>query len=794
MRRHLSYVIEILGDWLLSDVEAVEAILAYIQNNYSEDEQHQYSLRLEDVDIEEGMCACTELLDAYRAYVGRELSEEEVLRFIGTVLFPIRLSLPDKGDLDSTKEVAAGEEVSGAVEEKPDGTDDIEGEGVVALALDMDGDLILNRLICQLEAIEPDDEFWDSIDFFISQVGSIAEAKCKQRVNWQAVEEIFSEIDKHSEDLTYFAIDSTSWSRDTLPPEHVADFIGAGKLLLQCLDKHTELRSVVPKDLQQRRALDAQMTEVEDSILGSFRILRGLFTSCESESQEHEERLDKHDGDGGKGGATFVDAPIDEVAEVSMHESVAEVAKASGAELVTKAAEDDGDKYEDGGEDAPQPGISSIEPTFSSLEPKPVEEETSGIADPLPEREDGVESTLWQCLSVDPWGFWWNMRCRELIGEPQLVLKQAVSAFLAGEAVLLRVLEPLHLDSHLAESPGEEPLERMAALSVGMAASLTAAFGDSRPWLAKTGFLPAVDEFIEALKEFSMLYLPWRLSASGKSEREIHSAMQLAQEQAKAALEEAPRYRMSFARASQLYRYIMTDGDVGRALRLIQDGSLQHLEVIQDCIKQWGTQERIQRKIAEIDLAQRKRNERAVVGHPLGQLVRLVDEHVDIIKRWRDCAVMKEHMAMDFLDQQCISLHQTAASLLPEGMRQIEECLAEDQPPSIHAGLSLVQRTLVNIQYFMGLRESPYDLGEDLPALNWWYDGAERIEDALARRCLWHPELTLDDDGLPLKEEAVLSVDWKRPPSVSWMLSEGCLKWIEKQDYRFIRQLLGLDE
>jgi hypothetical protein len=235
-------------------------------------------------------------------------------------------------------------------------------------------------------------------------------------------------------------------------------------------------------------------------------------------------------------------------------------------------------------------------------------------------------------------------------------------------------------------------------------------------------------------------------------------------------------------------------GDLHTLLLLVSEDHRRDVERVSQALRQWHQRDYLTSHIHQIDRQLVGRKGRPIVGEPLQQLMRWVEEGCHLAKSWCDL-VEREHTIAtrgNWLLEQMASLRTQVHAAFPETEIALRELESPGQPGPLAAAASCLRRTVEQLRETLSLASgNPETVPLATPSWEWFLLDADNLDTALYRRLLWLPEVPLQDDGQPLPEAL---------PLVARVLQEACAQgrslreafesWLQQQDYRFIEQLL----
>jgi len=429
--------------------------------------------------------------------------------------------------------------------------------------------------------------------------------------------------------------------------------------------------------------------------------------------------------------------------------------------------------------DAVEPSTEPVEEAVPALDPD------LSLAEQLIEDDD---------LS----GAYWLARALATAGRP-LPYPEHVLAAAQGARWLASSDEPL-VDG-LAEiarlypvAESEDAATQLLTLSAALRPSLLAPMSGMVGWLESV-HAPASElhSLIQRVVDFASTgialrpeYVPGAAGAAA-----LEAAIRAVSAEARVWQNDAPARRMHMHRAARIWRHwVDAGGPVSELLAAVAADDRAIRPEWLSSLRQWEQQEYVVQQIAEAD-AQTAIRTVDIVGAARDHLLRGVRQATDLARRWYSLVHQQRVVAQsgNWVLDHVASLRADMESLLPSARNAIDALIQDDD--GLHPAAVCLQRSLNQVAADLRLPS-----GDPLPTADVWSRlalGNDGLDAALRCRLLALYELPLTSDGTPGDETyvqlpAVLAASRRERRDVSRAIAG----WLEKQDYRFIPQLLRL--
>lgn len=618
-----------------------------------------------------------------------------------------------------------------------------------------------------ISAIEPDDPFWTHFDVFLEKAEAIREEKQDHNHRKQKSDAALHEFKGKYADILndFFCMSIEGWSSDSLLGERCSQVLDDLPKLGAALQKHQEISVIRPSNVREAQDIRNQLSQLEEEITALWRAVDACFEQSagdaeeETDSEPHEHR-ESNESDVSE----TVEEPLDESDSAVEDAPQPEVASTETIELQTEEA---------------------VTAVTESLPDKSVPEEKTQRIEPNQE-----ENTVLQMIvEGDLAGAYWLAKAHEERGEilpvpPWLIAAMESSRYLLlpGFRLARDFTFPTKYYLHDAD-----PQAELCAVGVGLIASLLEPTSNAMLWLFPQDHLPNLQRIIEVVRSFSKdgISLSRRdlLSISNQEQRELMIAE--AARRCREITAVNSRRKFGLPRVNRIWKKLFAEGEELRtALDTIGADERSARAVVREVIAAWSTTDQIVERIKEIDAMLMRKKDKPIADYERDRLIRIVLEVVGAAEEW---LLLVEHSDLDRNDWKQVQI----TKLRTDFDAYLEPCLAEldaaiSNSGSESIGLRYIKDNLLLLQSYM-----EGTVSRRRPDISWAFQQSDSIEEVMAKRLLWCPELDLQDNALPTKSDLSLLPDCLGPePNWAKLSEEHYLAWLKKQDHRFLDQIL----
>ena len=667
----------------------------------------------------------------------------------------------------------------------------------------------------ELQALPSDSPEWeaDRASAFIEAVRQLSENKFQER---EAPRErlrlaIAALADQPEGILDYFGIDKvSSWATDEREISEAAILENQLTELNDALARYQELdNQPAASEVHENRRRRNELTELEDTILRTYERLSTVFgTPSDDLPPEPNEKSRKEEA------LQEETAPAD--SGDSSSEPWARESKEGNLEPDqcfrtpslddTRETETDVPTATTNSGECLLAGEASVAPLDgTTVQDEAVSEFPSGlllsqdVATRLEvdDRDQLWHALLWALIAEDDLpGAYWLARSLNASGRhsplPDYVLRAAQGARWLESGEEDRFVSDL-LDVAKSGQPDSDDMQVMIGLAGSLRAALIAPRSGMISWLRPPSCCPELHELVGAVKDFAELnivLMPEALDRVSGMERQEAILGKIVRD-AQQWLREAPNQRPTLKRASRVWQHLVGPrGELRKMILPVAEDRRNEVETVRRLLEQWEQEAYISDRIHQLDRQLAGKRPRPIDGAIHKKLVRDVKDTCRLARLWWEQGNRSHEIRTggDWRSDQVDRLRDRVHKALPEAEAALVQLSQRGQPAPLAAAGLCLGRALRQLDETLNLRS--FGGAMDTCDWEWCVSDAENLSVALSRRLLWLPELSLDDDGLPLDEIHVArplqeACAGKRSLGIAF---EG---WLQRQDYRFVETLLG---
>ena len=639
---------------------------------------------------------------------------------------------------------------------------------------------------------------------FIDQVKVVAGQKRQERKEegrlqlQQALEQL---REKHEEALAFFNFNSSdlaNWQATRCSIEQAPEQTETVENLLAQLAQFRTLDQQVPQNIQEVRNHRRDLEAVEDRISALAAQLNQAFSGTAPESPQILDKDTEEDDQpppeppspeqGPSSG------PPDSDQEQTTDQDVSPPKEVPPEEpSPPKKEEAKADPVSPPEEDEPTP-VQAAPPEPQLLDEKPPHLRSVQDVAVLLQKDDSDEhwvSLGWSLLAEGDWaGAYWLARSLEAAGRDVPVSPELI-AVLQGSRWLENDTDSLVFDLQIASewAPQNTTSERLLRLAVALHSSLVAPHTGLLSWLPQREEInPALGTLADAVRTFAKAGYPLRAKdikgVEGMATR--GKIIEETVEEARRLLENNRDRRLKMLRATNVLRRLVDQkGDLSRLLIPVIEGQADQVDQVRQRMSDFMERKQIVERIHQIDQELTPaRPSRPITGVPRDQLVRSVEEAVSLAHRW--CSLIKQEQDTDhrgdWWDRYVKELHHQVQGVLPKVNAELNRMQVQGQAQEEVALGRVLQRAIGQVTGILGLEKQ-----SDIENLEEWMKRESgSLEKALARRLLYLPEISLNEDGWPEEDQKAAiagylrqSLAEERSLPMAWEMR------IEGQDFRF---------
>ena len=611
---------------------------------------------------------------------------------------------------------------------------------------------------------------WEVIEAFIDQVQQVASQKHQERDEAGRVQRLQQELtqlrENHESDLAFFNFsdsDLAHWQANHCPIEQVPEQTDRVRALLEHLVQRRALDQQVPQNVQEARQHRADMEAVEDRIsAGLDQLNQGFSAPTPTPPQDDQPPAEPP--------SPSSDAP----------DSTEDVTPAKEVVPEEKAPREDR-------KPTPPPAAAKPRPL------RPVRE----VAATLLQGEDDDENWVslgWSLLAAGDWaGAYWLARSlqaadRDIPVAPQLLAVLQGSRWLENDTDKF-VLDVLEIASEWA--PQNTPFEQWLGLSAALRPSLIAPQTTGLiGWLPQRDEInPALGALADAVRTFAaaghaLQDADLREVTGEKNHKEI---IENTVGQARRFLATNKDSRLKFKGATRVLHHLVSqNGALHLLLTPVIENKAAEVNRVRQHMRDFKERRQIVALIHQMDQElghsrPKPSRPKPIMGRPIDQLVRSVEEAVGLAGRW--CSLI-EQQALDskgnWWSEHVNDLLDRVRGALPGVRAELDRMQADPRQEEAALGRVLHQ-AVGQVLGMLGIEEQP-----DVEGDAWMKRESDSLEGALAHRLLWIPEASLTNEGHPAADrEADIAKALCQSLAEERSLRTACTLRVEGLDFRF---------
>lgn len=666
--------------------------------------------------------------------------------------------------------------------------------------------------LCQWPSDAPE---WEAVQVqeFIDQVQIVVGQKCQEREEegrlqlQQALDQL---QENHEEILVdYFkSSDLSKWEATSCPIDRVEERTKMVEDLLVQLGRHQALNKQVPQNHLEGRKKWTDLGAVEDRISKLVEQLDQYFSTVPLEPSQALDKATKEDDQPPPEPPSPEQGPSSDLPDSDQgqptNQDVSPSEEMSPEEPSPPQKEEAISSPE---EDRPTP----VQATPS--EPQPLDKKPPHLRSiqdlaVLLEKDDSDEhwvSLGWSLLETGDWaGAYWLARSLKAAGRDVPVAPELL-AVLQGSCWLENDTDSLVFDIQQIASeyaPQSTTSERLLGLAAALRPSLVAQHTGLVSWLPQREEVNSVlGTLAEAVRAFASAGHSLRpediQGVEGIATREQVIGETI--EQARRFLETNQASKLKLKRATDvLHHLVRQKGDLHFLLTSVMENKADQVDQVRQRIIDFEGRKQIERCLHQIDQDLVGSKKRKITGDPINQLVRSVEEAVGLARRWCSLIAQEQtvHQKGDWRGGHVEDLRRRVQDVLPGINDELKRMQTQNQPQEEVALGGVLQRAIGQITDMLLLEQQPDGDSKEPQAWTQHEDGS--LDQALARRLLWMPEISLDDNGYPEEDQEGDIAKYLRQSLAEDRLPyDACTLRIESQDFRFtdvLRNALKDDE
>lgn len=651
----------------------------------------------------------------------------------------------------------------------------------------------MEMLLKMIEELQADEPFWDQTEEFFAAVETIKLAKKDSAQRNEKIKVALEQLQaEYAVGLqSYFQLPIEHWGLERIrlgQEELVVDDLAD---LVQLLEKHSEISMQEPSTIQDRRRINQELQELEVHVSDCYARLNDYFASMEPEL-DPEQRLD----DAKEQFPFGVEEPIvpeprtQEQPKLDEPEEHAENTLEEPADENLSSA-DTGEPSTHAREKAEEQAASLFSGSLALLPEVDIEPQLDHARNldggRVPEQENPVLALL---QGGDLAGAYWKLRAQEHEGHEATIPSWLVAA-MEGSRYLLNPHFKLFKDFTYPNKYFIEDKTRfteLVALGVALVGSLVEPSSGSMGWLFDQEHLPNLQKFVIAVREFSYGSVPLRngdlLTIASQDER--NKAIVETARKCQAVIRGNADRRFGLPRVNRIWKELFGEQKkLRQALETIGSDRREDAHEVRDTLANWSTRDQILENIQRIDTGLLRKKDKPLASYERDRILRVLDEVLTPAEKWLTLVTHIDSDSPDWRKESLEKLIKTLKVAFQPCMKELEEACS-DATDLERVALLFLQENLCLLLQYIDSNEPP------IIEHNRYVDHGESIEEVLALRLLWFPELALADNGLPTNNDLTRLNATLWEPNPKWYVfrKDNYSEWLSKQDYRFLESIL----
>lgn len=409
--------------------------------------------------------------------------------------------------------------------------------------------------------------------------------------------------------------------------------------------------------------------------------------------------------------------------------------------------------------------------------------------------EAGWDQLLWSLLQHDDLaGAYWLARALEAQGMPTPI-PAALIAALQGSQWLRSAADLIVDDLHTIATGqrfDDHDAHTILALAAALRTVVVAPASGMQDWLRVPMCIPLAHDLIDALRTFAETGIAIRQDdlqgLANADERD--AAIQDLVARAQRWLSEAASRRAGYARATEVWRKMVTNRDLLRGLmEHVADDRRDDLAHVQELLTTWSDRANTIRQIDTLSRAGVRGRWERIDGPARDSLLAHVDEACELVRDWCDLVAREQQISRrgDWIMAQVTQLREQVRRTSTPLIMALEEMAQESQPLALHAAIACLRRGLADLGSLLNL---PVDRLPVAPRLSPQVTPPYRtLTGALGRWLLWLPE-----NGDITSASPALLTGLATAYAEGRTLQAALEGWLQRQDYRYVATLLESDD
>ncbi len=640
-----------------------------------------------------------------------------------------------------------------------------------------------HALLTQLEKLDPADPFWEQLDSFFSAIEAL---KASKQASLAHIERLGSSLrllqEEHGQRLeSYFKRSISDWSADAVGVDLARQILEELDSFKNALGEHLEAEQTVPGTAADRKKLNAKLEELEDRIYHHYDSLSESLANGQrgvlpAEPMEQTLETSAKPDEGG-----LKEQDQTKNGEIGQTEQEGENVSDKDTKQHVKIAPPK----------APQPKTPSAKRS-KKASPKP--QATAGAvkvaAAPSGHVEEAVD-ILWRMIAgKDLAGAYWLARGREAGGDSDTIPSWLLAAMEGSRYLLFPNVNVSRSFSRYVSNylHSGDSFTELSAIGVGLIGALLEPAGDSAGWLLEQKRLPRLERIQQIIREFTYNQIPLGqnelLAISDRDQRE--KLIRDAAAHCGTVVKLSRERRFALPRVNRIWKEILGDQkELYVTLEKVMADQRDAVVTIMEDLGKWRTNSDVVEKLEQIDLRVLRRRDHALQGYEKERLIRALDEVLSAADRWVNLVQNSDADKDNWKHKRVNQLTRVLKKQIPLCFPELEQYGQKADLKERLAAEFIGENLKLLFDYVSSNGQiEPFHFPLHLQQTG-------DLEQILAGRLFWLPELELLDTGLPTAQ------DLQRLAGIAWEIKKDWLipteslymKWEEKQDYRFLEQI-----
>ena len=422
-----------------------------------------------------------------------------------------------------------------------------------------------------------------------------------------------------------------------------------------------------------------------------------------------------------------------------------------------------------------------------------IEEEIEEEVKEEVEEEETLVNEIWNFIERgDLAGAYWLSRSLESRGLNISVSSSLIAGVQAARWVPLDPGGDLEFDLYeIAQGTSIENRSelRMLGLAAALRPTLFTPATGLEAWLVNPNGSQNIELLIGHIKAFSELGFalqPYDLGEVAGSQTKEEALKQASSDVAKWEEKAAAKTFARNSRARRVWRTLLREPEHLRSI--IQpaiDNERNKAAEVRRALAEWEARPFVEKKIDDIRIEEFADSREPIAGDPLNMLVRAISEAASLIRRWCEACERFEESSTygNYMLEKVADLRSGVRNTLGGLKSELTEIRSGEEGERQSAAAGCLLFAIEQLAGDLGLADG--EAGLSLPI------SSSKIAEGLGRRLIAFPELDLDDRYQPT-EESIESIGGllQSERETKRSAEDAINSWVEKQDFRFVDELL----